>query len=367
MVDATISTHLPSPAPTHLPELLAALRRGRGFEHKRDIAQVMAMIQPMLPASATAGAFETSAEANGDDCAVLPLPGALGDQGHLLLAIEGMMPGFVAAQPWFAGYSAVLVNLSDVAAMGGRPLAVVDALWDGNPEHARELLAGMQAACAAYGVPLVGGHTNLRSDSAQLSVAVLGVAKKLISGFGARPGHRLLMAVDLRGRWEGDAPFWNASVGAPPERLQRDLAVLPELAEAGLCRAGKDISMAGALGTLLMLIEGSGCGATVDLQHLPVPPESAGWVGWARGDAQAQAAQLRWLSAFPSYGYLLAVAPEHVAEVQRRFAARDLACADIGACTSGRELRVRWHPDAASIELWDLTREGFIHPEPRHA
>ena len=34
-----------------------------------------------------------------------------------------------AAEPWFAGYCGVMVNLSDVAAMGGRPVAVVDALW----------------------------------------------------------------------------------------------------------------------------------------------------------------------------------------------------------------------------------------------
>ena len=38
------------------------------------------------------------------------------------------------------------------------------------------------------------------------------------------------------------------------ERLRADLALLPELAEAGLCRAAKDISMAGVLGTALMLV-----------------------------------------------------------------------------------------------------------------
>ena len=47
----------------------------------------------------------------GDDCAVLPDPSG---QAHLLLAIEGLASDFVQAMPWFAGYSAVMVNLSDI-------------------------------------------------------------------------------------------------------------------------------------------------------------------------------------------------------------------------------------------------------------
>jgi len=77
--------------------------------------------------------------------------------------------------------------------------------------------------------------------------AVLGRASRLITSFDARPGDDLLMAVDLRGSGRGDKPFWNASVGAPPERLRADLALLPEIAERGWCRAGKDISNGGKL------------------------------------------------------------------------------------------------------------------------
>ena len=65
----------------------------------------------------------------GDDCAAIPD----GDR-YLLLAAEGMLPSFVADDPWFAGYSAVMVNISDVAAMGGHAIAVVDILWSGAGE-----------------------------------------------------------------------------------------------------------------------------------------------------------------------------------------------------------------------------------------
>lgn len=53
-------------------------------------------------------------EGVGDDCAAI----ADGD-GYLLLAAEGLLPQFLASDPWFAGWSAVMVNVSDIYAMGG--------------------------------------------------------------------------------------------------------------------------------------------------------------------------------------------------------------------------------------------------------
>lgn len=320
---------------TDLDALCDALRASRGFAHKRDIGAVLGRLG--LQADGTS-------LPNGDDCAVLPDPSG---QGHLLLAIEGLVADFVQAMPWFAGYSAVMVNLSDIAAMGGRPTAVVDALWSADEASAAEVIAGMQAAAQRYGVPLVGGHTNLRAAQAQLAVAVLGRAQALISSFAARPGDRLLMAVDLRGRWMAPFPFWNASTDAPPERLRGDLALLPALAEQGLLRAGKDISMAGVLGTLLMLAECSGVGARVDLARLPRP------AGTTDDDAL-----LRWLCAFPSFGYLLAVPPARAEAVRARFTGREIACADIGEIVAGS--RVSLTDGTATSVLWDFTEAAFI-------
>lgn len=325
-----------------LDALLQALRASRGFTHKRDIAAVLGQLDAAAPAGVP----------NGDDCAVLPLPGGAGWQ---LLAIEGLVPDFVQAMPWFAGYSAVMVNLSDVAAMGGRPLGVVDALWAADADQAGQVLAGMRAAAARYGVPLLGGHTNLRAPQGQLAVAVLGHAKRLITSFDARPGDRLLVAVDMRGAWQQDFPFWNASTQAPPQRLQADLALLPALAEDGLCRAGKDISMAGVLGSLLMLLECSGVGARLALDRLPAPSQMP---GWHTATPAARAAQLRWLCAFPSYGYVLAVPPAAASQVLTRFAAADIACADIGEVETGTRVELTLGPQAAN--LWDFAEQPFI-------
>ncbi|PZQ02809.1 MAG: sll0787 family AIR synthase-like protein [Variovorax paradoxus] len=335
---------------TVLEQLAGALRASRGFVHKRDIAAVLPQLGP--------SSFATAVP-NGDDCAVLP---DTDGQGHLLLAIEGMVQDFVEQQPWFAGYSAVMVNLSDIAAMGGRALAVVDALWAGSAEQGRAVLAGMRAASERYGVPLVGGHTNLRSASGQLAVAVLGRAQRLISSFAAQPGDRVLVAVDLRGQWQGEAPFWNASTTATADRLRGDMALLPALAEAGLVDAGKDISMAGVLGTALMLLECSGVGATVDLARLPRP---AGVPDWSVAGDAAAAQRLRWLNAFPSFGYVLSVRPAQADETIERFARRGIACADVGTVHRGSVLALQLGD--ARVPLWDLADQPFIAPavEPR--
>jgi AIR synthase-related protein len=315
--------------------LVERLRESRGFRHKTDIAGVVASLASRLPNGTRDLA---QAVAVGDDCAAI----ADGDS-YLLFAIEGLVSDFVETMPWFAGYSSVMVNISDVYAMGGRPLAVVDALWSDGLESAEQILAGMAAASSAYGVPVVGGHSNTRSAEPQLAVSILGRARALLSSFNARPGDSLVMAVDLRGRFEDPYPFWNASVGAPAERLRDDLELLPQLAESGLCEAAKDISMAGALGTSLMLLECSGVGARIDLDAIPRPDGV---------DFE------RWLSAFPSYGFLLSVCDEHVDEVHACFAQRGLACATIGSVDASREVVLTQQGDSAL--LWNFRESAFI-------
>ncbi|WP_038161567.1 sll0787 family AIR synthase-like protein [Verrucomicrobium sp. BvORR106] len=285
------------------------------------------VVEKLKIASAYSPALGTAQKiAIGDDTAAIP-----DSDGFLLFAAEGMIEGFIELDPWFAGYSAVMVNLSDIAAMGGSPTALVDVVWteEGSPVTA-ELWAGMQAASAAYGVPIVGGHTTRfgKGRTPLLAVAVVGRAKKLITSFDAKPGDTLLMAVDLRGAYRGEGTvFWNASVGSPPERLQADLKLLPQLAEAGLLTAGKDLSNGGLLGTLAMLLATSAAGAVVQLDQLPQPP-----------DVDLS----RWLLSFPSYGYLLTAATEHVDEVCRVFAGSGIACAPVGSITDSKLLELAW-------------------------
>jgi len=311
-----------------LDKVAATLRASRGVAAKRDIASVVARL-------GVAGEFVVPV---GDDCAAIP-----DGDGFLLLAIEGFMNEFVAGDPWFAGWCGVMVNLSDVAAMGGRPIAVVDAVWAKGDAAAVPVLEGLRAASDRYDVPIVGGHTNVHTDRGQLSVAILGRAKRLLSSFAARPGDSLVAAIDLRGRYREPFANWEAATDAPASRLRGDLEVLPLLAESGLASAAKDISQGGLVGTAMMLAECSRVGANVDVMRVPKPEGVA---------------IERWLLTFPSYGYLLAIRPAQMPAVLARFNERGIAAADIGEITSDRQVRIA---DGSAVEtIWDFAREPLM-------
>jgi AIR synthase-related protein len=312
--------------------IVESLRGSRGIAAKADIATVAARL-----GLSGAGAIPV-----GDDCAAIP-----DGDGYLLLAIEGFINEFVAADPWFAGWCGVMVNVSDIAAMGGRPIAVVDAVWCAGEAAADPILQGLRAASETFGVPLVGGHSNLRTDRSQLSVAILGRAKRLLTSFDAKPGDRLVAAIDLRGRYRDPFPNWEAAIGKPADRLRNDLEVLPAIAEAGLCKAAKDISQGGIVGTAMMLAECSGVGLRIDLDFIPRP----------------DSAQLdRWLQTFPSFGYILSVAPADIPAVIARFTERGIQAADFGLVTEGHAVNVSLGGETATV--WDFARQpllGCVH------
>lgn len=315
-----------------LPQLLAdALRSSRGLAHKTDIAAAVSALGVGDPGNMIPV---------GDDCAAIP-----DGDGHLLFAIEGFINEFVDKDPWFAGWCGVMVNVSDIYAMGGRPIAVVDAIWSAGAERMRAVLAGLADGASTYGVPVVGGHSNARSDRGQLSVAILGRAgPRLLTSFDARPGDVMLAAIDLRGRYREPYPHWNASTEAPPARLRADLEILPRLVEDGLCTAAKDISQAGLIGTAMMLMECSGVGATIRVDAVPTP------IG---------VSPQKWLiSTFPSFGFVLAVPPHRLAQVTQRFLARDIACSAIGQFDDTRCLRLR-DQDAECL-AWDFREQALI-------
>jgi AIR synthase-related protein len=294
--------------PVAFDALVERMRASSGLAAKADIAAVAERL-----------GLGDSAIPVGDDCAAIP-----DGDGHLLFAIEGFINEFVAADPWFAGWCGVMVNLSDIAAMGGRPIAVVDAIWSNGNAPAAVILDGVKAASDAYGVPIVGGHTNVRSAQPQLAVAVLGRAgKSLLTSFDAKPGDLLIAAIDHRGAYREPFNNWQAAIEAPRARLRGDLDLLPQIAERGLCKAAKDISQGGIPGTAVMLAEASGVAIVIDLDAIAPPPSVA---------------LDRWLQTFPSFGFLLSVAPGAAEEVLSIFRARNIHAAVIGEASEGSEV-----------------------------
>ena len=124
----------------NIESLIQQLREKKGLRAKKDI-QPAARIFPHQP-------FPNLGQASllGDDAAVLPA-----QKGKLLIACEGMHPSLVAEDPWFAGWCAVLVNLSDIAAMGGRPVALLNSIWTRRQVESHDLQLFALGAFAGEG------------------------------------------------------------------------------------------------------------------------------------------------------------------------------------------------------------------------
>jgi len=300
-----------------LQALVAAVRSAPGLLGKRDISVIERL----------------GGTIDGDDAALVEYRGE-----YLVVCGEAISPPFLRADPFGAGTAAVVTNVSDVRAMGGRPLALVDMLVSPDREHAERVLDGIAHASELLGVPVVGGHVTLGEEPA-LSASCTGVARVPLRAAAARPGDVLVAAFALVGRYMSDRrPFFSALADRTPEQLRDDGEALVEVAEAGFCHAARDVSMPGVAGSLLQMIEGAGCGARLDVDALPRP---------AGADLE------RWLLTFPSFGFLLAAPEAHVDAACAAFTRRGLACAPCGTFDDTCILRLASRDSEASV--WDLT------------
>src|SRR5437868_2746731 len=107
---------------TSLDQLATSIRRSPALAAKRDLALLRRLGTPL----------------DGDDGAVL----AHGD-AYLILCGEAIHPSFVRDDPRAAGAAAVVTNVSDVRAMGGRPLGLLDMLVSPDRGHAEAVLDGI--------------------------------------------------------------------------------------------------------------------------------------------------------------------------------------------------------------------------------
>lgn len=270
----------------------------------------------------------------GDDAAAIPHGG-----GFLLAGGEAIWPPFIEADPFAAGAGAVIANVNDLAAMGGRVLGLVDTVVGPEPV-ARRVLEGLAFASTLYGAPVVGGHLTIREGPASLSCFGVGQAFRLLSARNVAPGQALLVACSLEGRMRDDFPFYS-SLRERGSTVGGDLQVLPAIAEAGVCVAAKDVSMAGFLGSLAMLLEATGSGAAVDLERFPRP---------------ADVLLDLWMFSFPSFAFLLCTPPGAADDCRAAFTERGLACEAVGAVDGTGELRARLGGSEAL--LLDLKRQG---------
>ena len=314
-----------------------AVREYEGVTRKHDIGGMIKALR--IDAPDVIASF-------GEDAAVI----RHNDEEVLLLAADGIWSRLMEADPFWAGYCAVLVNIHDIAAMGAKPVAMVDVLSI-TSEHIRtEVTRGMVTASAQFGVPIVGGHLHPDTAYSVVDVAILGTARldQIIYSSTAEVGDSVVAAVDLNGRVHPSCVLnWDSVTMKTAGEVRAQIGLLQELGRERLVTAGKDISNPGVIGTLGMLLEVSGKGATVALEAVPRPDLAAAGITFEQ-----------WVRMYPGMGFVLTVKGENVAEVCRRFAGVGMAAAVIGTVDDSRTLTITYRGEETKV--FDLDHNGIM-------
>jgi putative N-acetyltransferase (TIGR04045 family) len=223
--------------------------------------------------------------------------GFVGDDGvpvagtDVVATCDAIVASMVERDPFWAGWCSVLVTVNDLAAMGAAPVGLLDCVAGRTPSQVSRILSGIRAASVAYGVPVLGGHTQVGGAPA-LSATAFGRTADPVPGGGGRPGDTLTLTVDLAGGWRPG--YTGRQWDSTTTRSRAELSAMVGAVARARPAAAKDVSMAGIVGTLGMLAEASGCGAELDVAAVPRP------LAASTGD---------WLTCFPGFGMLTAHRP----------------------------------------------------------
>ena len=217
-------------------------------------------------------------EGIGDDCAVLPVA----DGDALLFTADLLNEGvhFLrrATSARELGGKALAVNLSDIAAMGGRPVATLLSLAlppDAGETWAEEFMEGYRALSERYGVALVGGDTTRSGQDITINVTAIGRAPLscIKRRSAARPGDVLFTTGALGASGAGLRDLLAGRLDTPAAVEHRNPR--PQVEEGlwlGMRRevhAMMDLSD-GLASDLRHILDRSGVGAEVLLERIPV-------------------------------------------------------------------------------------------------
>jgi selenide, water dikinase len=341
---------------------LTALSHGAGCACKLPLAtleRLMATVGEGLAAGA--GDDLLVGAADGDDAAVLRLD----EERALVLTTDFFTPIVDDARDW--GRIAAANALSDVYAMGGRPLIALNlTAWpaaDLPVELLAEVLRGGAEVAMAAGCPVVGGHS-IDDPEPKYGLAVVGMAHpdRLLTIDAARPGDRLVLTKPLGTgvvatavkRGQPDPAVVAAAVAAMTT-LNRDAA---EAALAAGVVAATDVTGFGLLGHLHRMLRASGVAGQVDAARVPFLPGAAelAGAGFVSGGTRNNQAYLRQHvdqeagippvvttllhDAQTSGGLLLAVASDRLGDLVAGLRGRGIEPAVVGRVLGGPAGRI---------------------------
>lgn len=310
-----------------LQKIAAEIREFEGVTRKKPIADLINIFQTVRLE------YSNSVVDFGDDAAVIDI----GGDDYILFAADGIWGRLVNASPWWAGYTSVLVNVNDIAAMGGKPVAMVNVLSSDNKKACKEILRGIRDGIAKFGVPMVGGHMHPDTPYTSLSVAIIGTVKKgcEIKSSTAKAGDVVIAAYDLDGKIGPNSLYsFDTTTEKEPEEVRMKYRVMQEMGEKKLVTAGKDISNPGLIGTLGMLLETSKKGVRVDLGKISTP----GKIDFTQ-----------WLKVHPATGFIVTALPENESEVIRLFEKAGYTAENIGIVDDTLKLDICFNDKCVTV------------------
>ncbi|OAT85784.1 selenide, water dikinase SelD [Desulfotomaculum copahuensis] len=319
------------------------------------LSQVLRQLPKIVDENLLVG-LETS-----DDAAVY----RLSDELAVIQTVDFFTP--VVDDPYIFGQVAAANALSDIYAMGGRPLLALNiACFPGclSPDVLREILTGGADKVKEAGAIIAGGHT-VQDDEPKYGLAVTGLVHpdEIISNAGARPGDALVLTKPL-----GTGIIATAVKAelAPPESrtaavttmcaLNREAAAVMRAAGATACT---DITGFGLLGHAAEMAEAGGVSFTMYQHAIPLLPGALelAAMGMIPGGAYSNrehlservsfagsiAAAGRMLLYDPqtSGGLLIALPPEQGMRLVKQLAEKGLAAALIGTVTGRQPWLIR--------------------------
>jgi thiamine-monophosphate kinase len=280
------------------------------------------------------------------------------------MLLEGVHFDLSFCTPENLGWKSLAVNLSDIAAMGGKPrycllsLAVPQGI---TVSFIDGFIDGLLACASDFGVTLIGGDTCSTRSGLVVSLTVMGeqLPDRVVPRSGARPGDLILVtgtlgdsALGLRqlmaGHRDGQAILRHLE---PSPRVREGLM----LAEEKLPTAMIDVSD-GLLADLGHILKRSAVGAYLELERLPLSPEVAAHVS----DQVADPFNLP-LSGGEDYELLFTIPPDRETAARKALSTLGTSVSVLGKITTSG-LRV--------VDLngkdYPVVARGYNHFSPRH-
>lgn len=312
-------------------EIIESIRTFKGVTRKKSIADVREKLKDTYNISGKVHL------AFGDDAAAIDI----GNDLLMLMATDGIWGSLMDIDPWWSGYCSVLVNVNDIAAMGGIPMGMTNVLSSSNPKITEEIMDGINEGVKKFGVPMVGGHTHPDTPYEALDVAISGIVGKndVLPSCGAKLGDNVIVAIDLDGSvYPGTEINWDTTSDKSPKYVQDQIKIMNSIAKKHLVNSCKDISNPGIVGTLGMLLEASNMGANIDLESIPKP----GDMDW-----------ISWFKMYPGSAFVLTATDDNTDELIKMLNKEHITANCIGTVTNNHVLSMNYKNTSKTVFDFD--------------